>query len=211
MKANFYLDLKIKNLDLNIPSAEGIPPAIVLVISKLVSVFHAYNSSKNENNIAIAFPEYASKDYRKLGFTVRFFAEERETFDDLSEYFEENTFIAKHFDVRGVKKVNFNNVSQYSAYLGRKIPRKLTVKNGKHNGLNIDNYISRCEYLHSLPNVRIKSSSNGSSFSLFIERKKTSLVENSDGVSKNDEGVLNSYGFSCKSGLVYLPEIQRGI
>lgn len=207
MKPNFYLDLKIKNLDLNIPSAEGVPPAIVLVISKLVSAFHAYNSSKNENNIAIAFPEYASKDYRKLGFIVRFFAEEREIFDDLSEYFEENTFIAKHFDVRGVKKVNFNNVSKYSAYLGRKLPRKLTIKNDKYSGLNIENYITRCEYLHSLPNIRVKSSSNGNSFSLFIERKKTSLIEKNDGVYKNDEGALSSYGFSCKSGLVYLPEI----
>ena len=211
MKPNFYLDLRVKNLDLNIPFSEGVPPAIVLALSKLISVFHAYNCIKNENSIAIAFPEYASKDYRKLGFTVRFFAEEREVFDELSEYFEENNFIAKHFDVRGVKKVNFNNVSKYSAYLGRKLPRKLNIKDGKYDGLNIENYISRCEYLHSLPNVRIKSSSNGNTFSLFIERKKTSLIESSDGISKNNEGALNSYGFSCKSSLIYLPEIPRGI
>lgn len=206
MKPNFYLEVRIKNLDLGIPSSEGIPPSIIIANSKLISVFHSFMFNK-EKNIAISFPEYSCKEYRKIGFTVRFFTEERESFDELIDYFENNDFILKHFDIRGVKKVNLNNVLNYSAFIARKIPRRYNVSNGKNNGLNIENYIARCEYLHSLPNLRLKSSSNKNYFSIFIERKNTTSIEKNDGTLKNDSGKLNSYGFSLMSSdeFIYLP------
>lgn len=206
MKPNFYLELKIKNLDLGVPSVVGVPPAIIIAMSKLISSFHSY-LFKNKKNIAISFPEYSNKEYRKIGYTVRFFSEERDSFDELIDYFENNDFISKHFDIRGVRKVNFNNVLNYSAFIARKLPRKFKIIDGKSSGLNMENYVSRCEYLHSLPNFQLKSSSNKNIFTIFVERKTTSSIERKDGMLKNDFGELNSYGFSLKNKeeLIYLP------
>lgn len=209
MKPNFYLELKIKNLDIGIPSGEGIPSSIILITGKFISALHAFNIKNSSNNIAISLPEYNKEKYRKIGFLLRLFSEERETLDDFIDYIESNSFISKHYDIRGVRKVNTENIIKYSTYIGNRIPKKLKIVNEKHSGLSPENYIKKCEYLHSLPNVRIKSSSNQKKFTLFIEKSTTKYIEDNNGISKNDNGELNSYGFSKKGKLIYLPEIRR--
>lgn len=203
MKPNFYLELKVKNIDLNMPSTDGIPSSLILIVSRLISCFHSYKKTydtDDENiNIAVSFPEYSRKNYRKIGYTIRFFAEERDKFDNLIDYLEANTFISKHFDVRGVKKVKADNILSYSAFIAKKIPRKLNVKAEKYNGLKIENYIDRCEYLHSLPNLRVKSSSNKNSFTIFIDK-----VSSQSFIANNND--VNSYGFSTNKNLTYLPD-----
>ena len=148
-KSNFNLEkfnkifeeqnLKVKNTELNIPFAEGIPPALVLITGKIVNIFHAFNKQKNENKIALSLPEYSKEKYRKIGYCFRFFVEERDLLDDLVEYFENNSFIEKHFDIRGVKKVNKEKIIKYSAFISKKIPRRLQEINGLYNGLNTEN------------------------------------------------------------------------
>lgn len=209
MKPNYYLDLKVKNTELNIPFAEGIPPALVLITGKIVNIFHAFNKQKNENKIALSLPEYSKEKYRKIGYCFRFFVEERDLLDDLVEYFENNSFIEKHFDIRGVKKVNKEKIIKYSAFISKKIPRRLQEINGLYNGLSTENYIDRCEYLHALPNFRLKSTTNGNTFTLFIDIKNTSYMEDKDGKLKNDKGYLNSYGFSTNKKPIYLPDFKR--
>lgn len=204
MNPNFYIELAIKNLDMNMPSCDGILPPIVIAVSRLVNIFHKYNKLYNCNSIAISFPEFrSSHDFKKIGFKIRFFAEERDSFDDIIDFFDANEFVLKHFDVKGVRKVK-SDISKYSAFVSLKTARRIKFKNGKYSGLNESNYFDRIKYLNTLPCLKMRSSSNKNNFDLFVERYTKRETEKEDII--NNDNVLNSYGFSSKNKLIYLPD-----
>lgn len=207
MKCNYYIDVKIKNMEDEAMTSSILPP-IVKISGKVIKSLHSFNKTtedKNKNKIAVAFPGY-KKEYRKFGNTIRLFAEEKSFLETFSVFLN-NASLGKNIDVSGVKDVKVNEVINYNCFISHKLKKQAKMSISKRtgesmfSGINPDNYSSYYEKLHKYPNLRFVSQTNNNHFSLFIERKVNEYFSQ----TINDEGELTSYGFSKKLNPVFLP------
>lgn len=207
MKCNYYFDVEIKNLR-DDEIASSILPEIVRISGKVIKSLHVFNMNTEElykNKIAVAFPKYI-KEYRKFGNLIRFFAEEKILLQNFW-YFIKDSDVNKNIQINVIKSIKDENNVSYYAFVADKLKSRLkkvtSKKNGQefYHGLTNEKYEEHIEKIHKCPNLRFRSTSNKQFYSLFIDKK---LIKNFS-QEKNDNGELNSFGFSKSEKLIYLP------
>ena len=162
---------------------------LLLVISKNV----------RKENIGISFPQYTCNDDEKimqLGNKMRIFADKREALDNLSLKEELNVY-QDYIHVTTVRKVP-STCHEYAIYkryhVEGSIAQKARRYARRHNISDDEAFklFPMDKRGWELPFVRLKSSTNGNVFRLYIQRKKT---------DSQIIGEYSSYGLSNRASV----------
>lgn len=156
----FYMDLSVNGSTMQFTNS-------IPVITRLMKVLHGY-FGQNPGLFAIAFPDLRVGGARHPGNRIRVFAKDRDHFDGLVEWLENNDRIAPYVNRGFAKRVDESKVSEWVEYRRYRIPSEKSSRTELRE--------KRLEKSSAVPFMRIVSSS-GHAFSMHIEAIKAEKCE----------------------------------
>lgn len=160
-----------------------------MFLSNVLKSVHSFNS-KNQTKIAISFPDMT---HINPGETITLFSD-RQTLNNFQEsqsFSNINLFVQnKLVDKSIIIEVHEDQHTSYCAYIrNRKYEKQFKLLKG--NNSNVEDHVF----------IRLKSQSNQSGFSIFIDKKRGDK-------EPYNINLVNSYGLSKSDSPVYLPRIN---
>lgn len=167
-----------------------IPPEVLWVRGVMKEVHGLLRNQPNK--LAVAFPDYKSGSFRRLGRKIRIFGSDKQDVDFFKNLIE-NSALSDQCLLSNVKDVPFSFKGSWSCFVRVRPPRRQSCSHQE--------FALRVDEIKTFPNISLKSQSTNQTF--FLNIKKISQKE----VPDTTKIKTNTYGLSSKNHLTFLPNL----